>query len=58
MNKIMRINTKKWVVAFTYYNHDWIYLLDKNNLEKESYHKYSKETYAARIKHELAHLFS
>lgn len=34
-----------------------IYILSKENFEKESSHEYSDETYAATVKHELSHCF-
>ena len=34
-----------------------IYVLDRNNLEKESSHKYRLDTYSALIKHEISHSF-
>jgi hypothetical protein len=47
--------TKNWVIAWS--DKRDIFLLDKKNIEKESCHKYSKETFENRIKHELAHSF-
>jgi len=35
-----------------------VYLLDRDNFEKESSHKYLEDTYAALVKHELAHVFT
>lgn len=34
-----------------------VYILNRENLEKESEHKYSNETYYALVKHELSHCF-
>lgn len=52
-DKIRRQKTKR-------YNRAWasgfaIYVLDRKFVEKESNHKYSKESYFALIKHELSH---
>ncbi len=47
--------TPNWVVGWA--DKSNIYLLDKKNYEKESSHKYSKETYFRLLKHELSHLF-
>jgi len=47
--------TPSWLVSWAEENN--IYLLNGNNYEKESSHKYSKETYFRLLKHELSHLF-
>lgn len=47
--------TPDWMVGWAEGNN--IYLLDRKNYEKESSHKYSKETYFRLLKHELSHLF-
>jgi len=47
--------TEPWVVGWA--DSGNIYVLDKDNFEKESNHKYNEESYIALIKHELAHLF-
>jgi hypothetical protein len=57
IDKLRREKTEDWLVAWADSRSRIIYLLDKKNLEKESNHKYSKETYTARIKHELTHMF-
>ncbi len=56
--EIDRLKSKKtepWVVGWV--DSGDIYILDKDNFEEESSHKYSEENYIALIKHELAHLF-
>jgi len=47
--------TPDWFVGWAEGNN--IYLLDRKNYEKESSHKYSKETYFRLLKHEISHLF-
>lgn len=56
INKLMSQNTQDWIVGWTS-NLD-IYILNKENYEKESCHKYSKEEYENLIKHELIHCFT
>ncbi len=48
--------TESWVVGWARKGN--VYLLDDQNYEKESNHKYSDEEYFALAKHELAHCFS
>ena len=48
--------TGEWNAAWADKN-KWIFILNRKNLEKESNHAYSKETYFARINHELSHSF-
>jgi len=57
IDKLRREKTEEWLVAWADTRSRTVYLLDKKNLEKESNHKYSKEEYIARIKHELTHMF-
>ena len=57
INKLYREKTEDGVVAWAQSSSRIVYILDRKNLEKESNHKYSKEEYLARIKHELAHMF-
>lgn len=47
--------TEPWVVGWA--DGRSVYVLDKYNLEKESDHKYSQETYYSLIKHEVSHTF-
>ena len=56
INKIKKYETEDWVVGWT--DGINVYLLDRENYEKESCHKYSDEEYTALLKHELAHLFT
>lgn len=56
INNLRDQKTEDWVVGWV--NKGDFYVLDRNNYEKESCHKYSKKEYFCLIKHELAHLFS
>jgi len=47
--------TEPWVVGWA--DSGNVYILDKDNFERESDHKYSEKSYNALIKHELVHLF-
>jgi len=47
--------TEPWLVGWT--EGRTVYVLNRENLEKESEHKYSDETYYALVKHELSHCF-
>jgi hypothetical protein len=47
--------TERWVRGWAEGNK--IYILNKDNTEKESSHKYNPEEYSAFIKHELSHSF-
>ena len=47
--------TEDWVVAFA--EKQTIFILSRENYEKESSHKYSYEEYFSTLKHELGHLF-
>jgi hypothetical protein len=55
INLLRNKKTEDWVVGWAYDNN--IFVIDKNNYEKESSHKYFKERYVALIKHEIAHVF-
>jgi hypothetical protein len=55
INKLLGKKTEDWVVGFV--NKGDVYMLDKDNYEKESCHKYSDEEYSRGIKHELTHSF-
>ena len=48
-------NTERWMVGHAEGNK--VFILDRNNFESESDHKYSSETYYSLIKHELSHCF-
>jgi len=47
--------TENWLVGWS--NGSQVYILNKDNLEKESSHKYNPDEYSALIKHELSHCF-
>ena len=47
--------TEGWLIGWS--RGEIIYVLNKDNFEKESNHKYSPDTYSAFIKHELSHSF-
>ena len=47
--------TEEWLVGWS--NGNKVYILNRDNLEKESNHKYDPERYSALIKHELSHSF-
>jgi hypothetical protein len=47
--------TEPWVVGWG--NGKYIFLLNPNNYEAESNHKYTDEEYSALIKHEVVHYF-
>lgn len=47
--------TEEWEVAWT--EGTKVFILDYNNLERESDKKFSKESYEMRLKHELTHCF-
>jgi hypothetical protein len=49
--------TEPWIVGWADKRYRLIYVLDRKNLETESSHTYTKESYIALIKHELSHLF-
>jgi len=55
IDKLLGYKTENWLVGWA--DKDSIYILDKDNYEKESIHKYSDENYSKLIKHELAHVF-
>lgn len=55
INKLKGRKTESWVVGWA--DSENVYILDKDNFEEESDHKYSDESYVALIKHELIHLF-
>lgn len=55
IDKLLGYKTENWVVGWGDKNS--IYILDKDNFEKESIHKYSDKSYSELITHELAHVF-
>jgi hypothetical protein len=55
IDQLKDIKTETWVVGWSSGN--LIYILDRKNLEKESNHKYTKESYIALLKHEISHAF-
>lgn len=50
--------TENWLVGWINMSTRIVYVLDRHNMEKESCHKYSPESYFRLIKHELSHCFS
>lgn len=50
-----KTKTPLWLVGWVWNGN--IHILDKDNYEKESSHKYSPKEYFSLMKHELAHLF-
>lgn len=55
IDALKREKTENWVVGWT--NGSQIYILNKDNFEKESNHEYNPNEYSALIKHELSHAF-
>lgn len=47
--------TEDWIVGWT--DGGTVYVLNRDNFEKESNHKYNPDEYSSLIKHELSHLF-
>jgi len=47
--------TEGWLVGWA--NGSQVYVLNKDNFEKESSHKYNLDEYSALVKHELSHCF-
>lgn len=54
-DKVNGKKTENWMVGWA--EGRSIFILDRENYEKESCHKYSKEAYYSLIKHELCHQF-
>ncbi len=50
--------TEDWMIGWINTNTRIVYILDRDNMEKESCHKYTPESYYRLIKHELSHCFS
>ena len=48
-------STERWMVGHAEGNK--VFILDRNNLESESDHKYSQEKYYSLLKHEISHCF-
>ncbi len=57
IDKAWKQKTPRYLVAWGG-RQSGVYILDKNNFEKESDNTYSKERYSALLKHELAHCFT
>lgn len=55
INLLKGRQTEDWLVGWS--NGNKVYILNRDNLEKESNHKYDPEKYHALIKHELSHSF-
>ena len=49
--------TQDWVTALTN-NNNRILILDRENFEKESCHKYNEKYYNSLLKHEIVHIFT
>ncbi|MBN1162402.1 hypothetical protein JXA34_01520 [Patescibacteria group bacterium] len=55
INSVYGKDTQDWLIGWS--DGRSIYLLNPENIEKESNHKYSDDLYFKLIKHELSHLF-
>lgn len=55
INALKGEKTENWIIGWT--NGSQIYILNKDNFEKESDHKYNPDEYPTLIKHELSHCF-
>jgi hypothetical protein len=55
INRFFGKKTEDWLIAFA--ERQTIFILSRDNYEKESSHKYSYEMYFSTLKHELGHLF-
>lgn len=55
VNSVYGKDTQDWLIGWS--DGRSIYLLNPENIEKESKHKYSDDLYFKLIKHELSHLF-
>jgi hypothetical protein len=55
INELKGEETKDWLVGWSQGKD--LFLLDKENFETESRHKYSEEEYGLLVKHELIHCF-
>lgn len=57
INELRNETTNSWVIGFGGGKSGKMYVLDKEGFERESSHKYSQESYALTIKHELTHCY-
>jgi len=55
IDQLFGTQTEKWVVGWLDGRN--VFILDRNNYEKESCNKYSDEEYSKMIRHELVHAF-
>lgn len=55
INLLQERETENWVTGWS--EGGKVYILNRDNWEKESNHKYDPDKYAATIKHELSHSF-
>ena len=55
INSLKGEETENWIIGWS--EGKTIYVLNKNNFEVESNHKYTSDEYSAFIKHELSHSF-
>jgi len=58
INEIIGQDTADWLVGWGSRLRGGVFLLSKENYEKESINKYSDEKYYGLLKHELAHCFA
>ena len=58
INSLRGKKTANWMVGWINMSTRIVYILDRHNMEKESCHKYTPESYYRLIKHELSHCFS
>jgi len=56
INKLIGEKTQDWVVGWV--DNSNVFVLDKENFERESCHKYSEKGYSNLIKHELVHVLT
>lgn len=56
INQLMEQKTPDWLVGWN--DGINVFILDKENYEKESSHTYSDDEYSCLIKHELVHVFT
>jgi hypothetical protein len=55
IDKLKNRKTERWIVGWVDKNK--VFVLDRNNFEKESSHTYSDKEYSSLVIHELAHCF-
>ena len=58
INKLEGFDTEDWIIGFTLGTRRLLFILNPDNYEAESSHKYSDEQYYILMKHELSHLYS